>query len=222
MAIGLRIRFDGGTQDQYDALHGHMNIDSDPPQGIIFHAGGPIDGGWGIIDFWESRDAFDSFAAGRLQPAMQEQATARLPFLRTSRSSRYITSPSRDRTGPPPASGTPSNAAIDAGPGRGPGRAGASGVEPHEKPGRTRLPLTSPQTCARLVCMSWTCMRRCAVLPPRDALRPIPFRGENCGECSRTHGLRPAAETARAGAWSRTDARRGGRFATSISRIGGP
>ena len=24
----------------------------------------PIDGGWGIIDFWESREAFDAFATG--------------------------------------------------------------------------------------------------------------------------------------------------------------
>ena len=32
----------------------------------------PIDGGWGVIDFWESRDAFDSFVAARLQPAAQE------------------------------------------------------------------------------------------------------------------------------------------------------
>ena len=72
MAVGLRIKFSGGAQEQYDTVHRHMGIDDDPPEGLIFHAAGPIEDGWGVIDFWESRDAFDRFAAGRLQPAIQE------------------------------------------------------------------------------------------------------------------------------------------------------
>jgi hypothetical protein len=71
MAIGLRLKFSGGTQESYDAAHGIMNIDSDPPTGMIFHSAGPIDGGWGVIDFWESREAFDNFAAQRLMPGLQ-------------------------------------------------------------------------------------------------------------------------------------------------------
>ncbi len=72
MAVGIRIRFEGGTQEQYDAAHGAMEIDQNPPPGMIFHAAGPIDTGWGVIDFWESRDAFDQFASGQLQSALQE------------------------------------------------------------------------------------------------------------------------------------------------------
>jgi hypothetical protein len=72
MAIGLRMKFDGGTQEQYQAIHSHMGIDENPPEGLIFHSSGPIDGGWGIIDFWESRDAFDRFGQSRLMPAIQE------------------------------------------------------------------------------------------------------------------------------------------------------
>lgn len=72
MAIGLRIKFDGGKQEQYDAVHGHMEIDSSPPEGLIFHAAGPIEGGWGVIDFWESRADFDRFSQERLQPALAE------------------------------------------------------------------------------------------------------------------------------------------------------
>jgi hypothetical protein len=72
MAVGLRLKFDGGTQDQYEAVHGKLDIASDPPEGLIFHSAGPIDGGWGVIDFWESRDHFNRFAEGRLQPAIQE------------------------------------------------------------------------------------------------------------------------------------------------------
>src|SRR5258708_29199010 len=66
MAVGIRLKFPGGTQEQYEAVHGHMNIDTDPPEGLIFHSAGPIDEGWGVIDFWESSEAFDRFAQGRL------------------------------------------------------------------------------------------------------------------------------------------------------------
>lgn len=72
MAVGLRLKFDGGTQEQYDAIHSHMDIDHNPPEGLLFHSSGPIDGGWAVIDFWESRDAFDRFGESRLQPAIQE------------------------------------------------------------------------------------------------------------------------------------------------------
>lgn len=72
MAVGLRLKFSGGTQEQYDAMHTHIGIDDDPPEGLIFHAAGPIDSGWGIIDFWESRDHFDRFQETRLGPAIGE------------------------------------------------------------------------------------------------------------------------------------------------------
>lgn len=72
MAVGLRLKFAGGKQEQYDAIHQHMNIDANPPAGMIFHSAGPIEGGWGVIDVWESRDAFDAFAGGRLMPAVGE------------------------------------------------------------------------------------------------------------------------------------------------------
>ncbi len=67
MAVGLRLKFDGGTQEQYEAAHGGMDIDGNPPEGLIFHSAGPIDEGWGVIDFWESREAFDRFVRERFQ-----------------------------------------------------------------------------------------------------------------------------------------------------------
>ena len=72
MAVGLRLKFDGGTQEQYQSVHGKLGVEENPPEGMIFHSAGPIDGGWGVIDFWESRDAFDRFAQSRLQPALGE------------------------------------------------------------------------------------------------------------------------------------------------------
>ena len=64
MAVGIRIKLPGITQEQFDEGHDHINPDRAVPQGLIFHASGPIDGGWGIIDFWESRADFDAFSCG--------------------------------------------------------------------------------------------------------------------------------------------------------------
>jgi hypothetical protein len=72
MAIGLRLRFAGGTQEQYDAINDHIEVNANPPEGLIFHAAGPIEDGWGVIDFWESREHFDRFQAERLGPGIAE------------------------------------------------------------------------------------------------------------------------------------------------------
>ena len=72
MAIGLKIKFPGGTQEQYIAVHDHMDIENRPPHGLIFHVSGPIDGGWEVIDVWHSRNDFDVFAQTRLMSAIAE------------------------------------------------------------------------------------------------------------------------------------------------------
>jgi len=63
MAVGIRIKLAGITQEQFDHVHDQVNPDRTPPKGLLVHASGPIDGGWGIIDFWESRADFDAFAS---------------------------------------------------------------------------------------------------------------------------------------------------------------
>ena len=70
MTIGIRIKLPGVTQEQYDSAHDHINPDRTAPKGLVFHASGPIDGGWGIIDFWESRADFDAFSV-RIQEGVQ-------------------------------------------------------------------------------------------------------------------------------------------------------
>ena len=50
-------------------MNKHVDPTGNPPKGILFHASGPIDGGWGVIDFWESRQDFDAFQP-RIQAAI--------------------------------------------------------------------------------------------------------------------------------------------------------
>jgi hypothetical protein len=69
MAVGIRIKFAGLTEEKFDAVNAHVDPDSNPPKGLLFHSSGPIDEGWGVIDFWESRAAFDEFQ-GRIHQAV--------------------------------------------------------------------------------------------------------------------------------------------------------
>ena len=70
MAVGIRLKLTGVTAEQMDKLNAAIDPDGNPPDGIIFHSSGPVDGGWGVIDFWKSREHFDRFSAERIGPAM--------------------------------------------------------------------------------------------------------------------------------------------------------
>jgi hypothetical protein len=70
MAVGIRIKIAGVTAEQYDRLYAAIDPDGNPPDGLIFHASGPVDGGWRVLDFWESREHFDRFAQERLGASM--------------------------------------------------------------------------------------------------------------------------------------------------------
>jgi len=54
----IRNNLAGVTQEEFDSLNKELDMASDPALGLIFHASGPIEGGWGVIAFWESREAF--------------------------------------------------------------------------------------------------------------------------------------------------------------------
>jgi len=70
MAVGIRQKIAGVSAEQIDRLNAEIDPDGDPPEGLLFHASGPVDGAWGVIDFWESRAHFDRFAQARIGPAI--------------------------------------------------------------------------------------------------------------------------------------------------------
>jgi hypothetical protein len=70
MAVGIRIKLPGVNQEQFDTVNEHVNRGGEAPKGMIFHASGPIDEGWGVIDFWESRADFDAFFGSRVKAAV--------------------------------------------------------------------------------------------------------------------------------------------------------
>lgn len=74
MAEAVRIEFAPGmTAELYDEVNARVNPPNGTPEGLLFHSAGPSpDGGWRIIDVWDSRATFDSFLESRVIPTIAE------------------------------------------------------------------------------------------------------------------------------------------------------
>jgi hypothetical protein len=70
MAIAIMQDFVGGTQVQYDLVLVQLDLGGHSPQGNLYHTAGPIEGGWRVVDVWESQEAFNAFV-GVLAPVAQ-------------------------------------------------------------------------------------------------------------------------------------------------------
>lgn len=72
MASVMQMRWDGITQEQYDAMRPIAQWENDHPDGAIFHVAYFTDGGINVVDVWESPQQFDRFMEERLGRAIQE------------------------------------------------------------------------------------------------------------------------------------------------------
>ena len=69
MAFVRLALFPHGTAAQYDALASELGVTA-PPERLLF-AAGPVDGGWQVVQVWQSREALDAFNAASLLPALR-------------------------------------------------------------------------------------------------------------------------------------------------------
>jgi hypothetical protein len=73
MAIGIITRLpEGAGAPQYDAVTAKLDIRGNPPDGLIAHSAGELDGRFQVFNIWESREHADRFTRERLQPARVE------------------------------------------------------------------------------------------------------------------------------------------------------
>jgi hypothetical protein len=74
MADVVWLEFPSGMDaETYDKINDRINPPGNPPDGLIFHTAGPSpDGGWRIIDVWESRAMFDRFLGEKIGPTVAE------------------------------------------------------------------------------------------------------------------------------------------------------
>jgi hypothetical protein len=71
MAVAMLMELPGVTQEQYDKVMEELQLETMPPGGI-FHMAAPMEGGWRVLDVWETREEFERFAQDRLAAAMQK------------------------------------------------------------------------------------------------------------------------------------------------------
>lgn len=77
MAEGFILEFDGFGLETYEAVNDLLGIDmksgaGDWPQGLISHSAGAKDGGWVVMEIWESRADQERFMEERLGRALEE------------------------------------------------------------------------------------------------------------------------------------------------------
>ena len=71
MAIAILAEIPGLTREQYETVVRKVN-ESGTPAGALFHAGGPIEDGYRVVEVWVSQEAADAFYGS----ALYQQATA--------------------------------------------------------------------------------------------------------------------------------------------------
>jgi quinol monooxygenase YgiN len=62
MALAMLAEIPDLTREQYESVVRKVN-EAGSPVGAVFHAGGPIEGGYRVVEVWESREAADTFYA---------------------------------------------------------------------------------------------------------------------------------------------------------------
>jgi len=74
MAVAIEMDFKGVTLDQYDQVMELMGLgpDSPPPPGAIFHWVAETPDGIRVVDVWETREAYEQFAAEQIGPSTQQ------------------------------------------------------------------------------------------------------------------------------------------------------
>ena len=72
MALTVLYEIPGLTQDQYDKIIETLQSDGITAPGRIYHVAGPMEGGWQVVDVFESQEAFEQFIGGSLGPVMQK------------------------------------------------------------------------------------------------------------------------------------------------------
>ncbi len=77
MAIAMLVQVPGLNQERYDLAFQDTN-QSGPPPGLILHAAGPREGGFWIIEVWDSQEAADAtYGTEQVQEVSQRRGVPR-------------------------------------------------------------------------------------------------------------------------------------------------
>jgi hypothetical protein len=65
MALAMLAEIPGLTRQQYESVVTAVN-QAGTPAGALFHAGGPSDSGYRVVEIWQTREAAEAFYGSEL------------------------------------------------------------------------------------------------------------------------------------------------------------
>ena len=65
MALAMLAEIRGLTQAEYESVVTKVNA-AGPPAGALVHAGGPVEGGYRVVEVWQTRELADAFYGSQL------------------------------------------------------------------------------------------------------------------------------------------------------------
>jgi hypothetical protein len=68
-----------GSQEMYDKVLEHLALDGKPAGGILHVAGPSPNGGWRVVEVWESKEAAQRFVVEQLNPALEAAGSVGRP-----------------------------------------------------------------------------------------------------------------------------------------------
>ncbi|HJZ61016.1 MAG TPA: hypothetical protein VKD47_02550 [Miltoncostaeaceae bacterium] len=84
MAVAVELTFPGATLEQYDQVIKGMGLrqGGPMPDGGISHFVAKTDGGFRVVDIWESKEQFERFAQEQIGPLAREAGIEQQPEIR--------------------------------------------------------------------------------------------------------------------------------------------
>ena len=71
MRVGIMLRYPNMTQAKYDEVERELRRNDQPAPGEVLSIVGPLDGGWQVVDVWESQDVFETYMRDKVKPVLQ-------------------------------------------------------------------------------------------------------------------------------------------------------
>jgi heme-degrading monooxygenase HmoA len=80
MAILMRAEVSGQTQQGYQEVFDALRPLYAGARGFVAHFSYPIEGGWCVVDVWDSREQFESFFGQNVVPRLQTGLRPKISF----------------------------------------------------------------------------------------------------------------------------------------------
>jgi hypothetical protein len=81
----------GTTAEIYDKVLADTNLGGKVAPGEIFHVAGPYEGGWRVVEVWESQEQFEQFAREQFSPLTRKHGAPNPPNITIWEVHNYLT-----------------------------------------------------------------------------------------------------------------------------------